>query len=69
MGLTWVGALLVSFGFRFWGLQHPEPFEIRPFIVLALLLGPTVGLAIWLFLDLFFKFNVLGPTNEKISDE
>ena len=32
---------------RFWGTQHPEPFTIRPFLVMALLFGPTFVMGVW----------------------
>ena len=51
MGLTWLGAFVFSFGLRFWGSLHLEPFLIRPFVVLALLLGPTVVLGVWLLVQ------------------
>ena len=50
MALTWAFALLFSWGLRFWGLQHPESFVIRPVLVFGLLFGPSVVLGVWLFL-------------------
>ena len=54
---TWAIALAVSFGLRFWGLNHPEPFLIRPLVVLVLLFGPSVFLGVWLVLDISLKFR------------
>ncbi|KGG13747.1 hypothetical protein EV05_0405 [Prochlorococcus sp. MIT 0601] len=47
---VWAFALFLSFGLRFWGIQHPEPFIIRPFIVWLLLFGPSVFLGCYLVL-------------------
>ena len=49
MTLTWAFALLLSFGLRFWGVQHPEAFSIRPWLLITLLFGPSLGLGIWLY--------------------
>ena len=54
MALTWVLALLLSFGLRLWGVEHPDPFNIRPFLVLILLLGPSLVLGFWV---IFFGFG------------
>ena len=48
MAITWAIALLASLGLRLWGIQHPESFVIRPFLVFSLLFGPSVFLGIWL---------------------
>ncbi len=47
MAFTWFLALLLSFGLRFWGLQHPDPFQVRPFLVLLLLFGPSILMGAW----------------------
>jgi len=57
MTLTWSFALLLSFGLRFWGVQHPESFSIPPLLLIALLFGPSLGLGIWLY---FVGFKRLG---------
>ena len=54
MGLTWAFALMLSFGLRFWGFQHPEPFSASPLLVFCLLFGPSLVLGIWLF---FLEFG------------
>ena len=46
--LTWAFALLVSFGLRLWGAQHPEAFVGTPAVVFSLLFGPSIFLGIWL---------------------
>ena len=46
--LTWFAALGVSIFFRFWGFKHPDPFVIRPFIVLGMLFGPSIVLFVYL---------------------
>ena len=46
--LTWAFALCVSLGLRIWGFQHPEPFEIRPYLVSFLLFGPPFLLLLWI---------------------
>jgi len=46
--LAWVVSLAVSLGLRFWGIQHPEPFEISTAWVFFLLFGPSVFVGIWL---------------------
>ena len=50
---TWAFALLMSLGLRFWGVQHPEPFNIRPLLLFALLFGPSFLLGAWLVLIRF----------------
>jgi len=47
-GLTWLAAFGTSAFFRFWGLQHPDSFVIRPFIVLVMLFGPSLALSFYL---------------------
>ncbi len=47
MAVTWALALLLSFGLRLWGFEHPAPFVIRPFLVLILLFGPSIALGFW----------------------
>ena len=49
MLITWVLALLASLGLRHWGLNHPDPFEIRPLIVWLLLLAPSIFVGFLLF--------------------
>ncbi len=49
MGLTWALALILSFALRLWGIHHPDPFAIRPFLLILLLFGPSLALGIWLF--------------------
>ncbi len=53
MALMWLLALLVSFGLRFWGVHHPEPFHVRPLLVFGLLLGPSLLLGCWILLSGF----------------
>tara|TARA_B100000700_G_C14667205_1_gene679075 strand:+ start:142 stop:324 length:183 start_codon:yes stop_codon:yes gene_type:complete len=48
MLLTWGSALLLSILFRLWGYQHPDPFTIRPLVVVALLFGPSLLLGLWI---------------------
>ena len=50
MTLTWALALILSYGLRFWGGQHPEPFTIRPVLIYGLLFGPSIILGAWLLL-------------------
>tara|TARA_Y100001968_G_scaffold316190_1_gene343705 strand:- start:5473 stop:5694 length:222 start_codon:yes stop_codon:yes gene_type:complete len=54
MTITWLLALLVSLGLRFWGYEHPDNFLIRQYLVWILLFGPSLLLAIWL---IFFGFK------------
>ena len=49
MLLVWGLALLISFGLRLWGIQHPEEFAIKPLLVWIMLLAPSCLLAVWLF--------------------
>tara|TARA_B100000700_G_C14983240_1_gene827459 strand:- start:1298 stop:1513 length:216 start_codon:yes stop_codon:yes gene_type:complete len=46
--LIWGLALAFSFLFRFWGGAHPDPFQIRPFLIWLLLFGPSLVLAVWI---------------------
>ena len=50
---VWVSALFLSLGLRFWGLEHPDPFLIRPFLVLGLLFGPSFLLGLYLAFSFF----------------
>ncbi len=58
MAVTWALALLLSFGLRLWGIDHPGAFQIRPGLVVLLLFGPSFVLAIWV---LVFGFRKLEP--------
>jgi len=58
MAITWTLALVVSFGLRAWGSQHPEMFVIRPILVWALLFTPSFGLGLWLFWFRYKKVEV-----------
>ncbi|ABX09776.1 Hypothetical protein P9211_18451 [Prochlorococcus marinus str. MIT 9211] len=55
---VWTFAFVLSLGLRFWGLHHPEPFIIRPFIVWGLLFAPSALLLIYLTFIRFRKFGV-----------
>tara|TARA_Y100001968_G_C19413694_1_gene747761 strand:+ start:750 stop:926 length:177 start_codon:yes stop_codon:yes gene_type:complete len=57
MLLAWVCALIASLGFRYWGLNHPDPFIIRPFMVWSLLFGPSIVLGFWLVIVGFRNFE------------
>ena len=46
---VWVLAFGLSIALRFWGVQHPEPFHIRPFLVAGLLIVPSLLMGIWIF--------------------
>ena len=46
--LTWLAAFGVSVLFRYWGIEHPDSFVIRPFIVLGMLFGPSIALSCYL---------------------
>jgi len=48
MTFTWALALALSLALRFWGDLHPEPFIIRPLVILILLFGPSVVMGLWL---------------------
>ncbi len=50
ISLTWLASLAVSLFLRFWGFQHPNSFAIRPYIVLGMLLGPSLILFVYLAL-------------------
>ena len=52
--LTWAAALLLSFGLRYWGLQHPEPFTASFYLLFALLFAPSLLIGLWL---VFFGFQ------------
>ena len=65
MVLTAALAVFISFAFRFWGSLHPEPFLIRPFVVLALMLLPVLLMAV-VVLSLGFRepvINLFKPEN------
>ncbi len=58
MTLTWGAPLLLSIAFRFWGYQHPDPFSLRPLLIVLLLLGPTVLIGFWILQKGFSKTEV-----------
>ena len=47
MLVTWFVALALSAALRFWGIQHPLPFVIRPSVVWSLLMAPSILLGLW----------------------
>ena len=57
MALTWFLALMLSVGFRIWGIHHPDPFAIRPLFIFGLLFVPSVLLGFWLFFDGFQEID------------
>ncbi len=57
LGLTWGFAFFLSLGLRLWGFHHPDPFVIRPWIVFALLLVPSVVVGLWVVWDGFLSEN------------
>ena len=57
MILTWILAMLASFGLHYLGHQHPDPFIISPLLIVSLLLGPALALGFWLILLFFQKFQ------------
>ncbi len=48
MFVTWSAALLISYAFRTWGGLHPNPFEVRPLVLLLLLFGPAFLIGLWI---------------------
>ena len=60
VALSWGLGLILSVCFRFWGDQHPDPFVIRPYLVIILLLSPSLVLGIWIWLQ--------GLTNSSDGD-
>ncbi len=66
MVLTSALALILSFGFKYWGYQHPDPFVVRSFLIWLLLFGPSLALGLWIVLFGFFKESVKElPSSEK----
>tara|TARA_B100000700_G_C14494046_1_gene600928 strand:+ start:23 stop:223 length:201 start_codon:yes stop_codon:yes gene_type:complete len=49
--IVWGFALLISIALKLWGLQHPEEFLIRPFLIWSMLFLPSTFLAIWLLFN------------------
>ena len=47
MALAWGLALLISYGLRLWGIQHPDPFEIRSGLIFVLLFVPPLIMGLW----------------------
>jgi len=56
--LIWGLALAFSVAFRFWGVVHPDSFQIRPILVWVLLFGPSLVLAIWIGLLAFIAKEI-----------
>jgi len=68
MTATWALALSLSFVLRYWGLQHPGPFVIRPWLVFLLLFLPVFVMGVWIFFNGFssgdasvFRFSKSSP--------
>ena len=58
MAFMWFFALFLSVGLRFWGVWHPEPFIINPFLIWGLLFGPSFVLASYLIFIEFRKSEI-----------
>ena len=46
--ISWGSALLISWGLRFWGDQHPEALQAPWGVVLAIVLLPALLMLGWL---------------------
>ncbi|WP_392351218.1 hypothetical protein [Parasynechococcus sp.] len=44
----WLCSLAVSAGLHGWGLRQPDPLQAPWLLVLALVLAPAIGFAMWL---------------------
>lgn len=65
---TWLLALLVSFGLRLWGHQHPEPFMIRGSVVAVMLVAPVIALGAWVSLVGFASVEERNSSTEASKD-
>tara|TARA_Y100001968_G_scaffold24074_1_gene18878 strand:- start:3672 stop:3854 length:183 start_codon:yes stop_codon:yes gene_type:complete len=57
MIFTWLFAFFASLGLRFWGVQHPLPFLIRPSLVWILVFTPSLLIGLWVGLIGFIKID------------
>ena len=49
--ISWVSALLISSGLRFWGDQHPATLQASWAVVLVIVLLPALLMVGWLLLS------------------
>ena len=49
--ITWGSALLISWGLRFWGDQHPAALEAPWAVVLAIVMLPALLMGGWVLLS------------------
>ena len=49
--LSWGSALLISWGLRFWGDQHPAALEAPWAVVLAIVMLPALLMGGWVLLS------------------
>ena len=49
--ISWGSALLISWGLRFWGNQHPAALQAPWAVVLAIVLLPALLMVGWLLLS------------------
>ena len=49
--ISWGSALLISWGLRFWGDQHPAPLQAPWAVVLTIVLLPALLMAGWVLLS------------------
>ena len=49
--ISWGSALLISWGLRFWGDQHPAALQAPWAVVLAIVLLPALLMVGWLLLS------------------
>ena len=56
--ITWGWALLISWGLRFWGDQHPAALQAPWAVVLAIVLLPALLMVGWLLLSAAWSWDV-----------
>ena len=65
--LSWGSALLISWGLRFWGDQHPAPLQAPWAVVLTIVLLPALLMVGWLLLSAAWSWD--GEGGESVDSD
>ena len=65
--ISWSSALLISWGLRFWGDQHPAALQAPWSVVLAIVLLPALLMVGWLLLSAIWTVD--GEEGESVDSD
>ena len=65
--ISWGSALLISWGLRFWGDQHPAALHAPWAVVLAIVLLPALLMVGWLLLSVTWSGD--GEGGESVDSD